>query len=256
MTVEKKSPMERQEPPSISEQKQFWEWLCMQWKELMTVNDWKDKRHDLIFEIVRALPLHQPRILDLGCGPGWYTERLSQLGETTGVDLSEEAIQMARTRFPGVNFIAGDLYELSLPDEHFDLVVSQEVFDHVVDQERFLQKVALVLKPGGYFILSCANRFVLERWSDFPRQPSGHIGKYSTSGEIRRLLGTRFKILRMRSIIPMGHGGVLRLVNSIKLNRLASVFVGSGRLERLKERAGFGYTWIVLAQKPGRSSLA
>jgi len=47
----------------------------------------------------------------------------------------------------------------------------------------------------------------------------------------------------------MGHRGILRIVNSPKLNALLAATTSRDFLERLKERAGFGYQIVVLAQK-------
>jgi hypothetical protein len=64
-----------------------------------------------------------------------------------------------------------------------------------------------------------------------------------------RLLEPRFRVRRTTSVIPIGHRGVLRLVNSYKLNRTLGLVVPPTRIERLKERAGLGYSIIALAQK-------
>ena len=92
--------------PSIGEQRRFWDWHWEHWQERRTVNAWKDKRHDTILTVLSSLPLGRPKLLDLGCGPGWYTEKLTRFGEVTGIDLSDEAISIARSRFPGINFVA------------------------------------------------------------------------------------------------------------------------------------------------------
>jgi 2-polyprenyl-3-methyl-5-hydroxy-6-metoxy-1,4-benzoquinol methylase len=237
--------------PTIDDQKQFWDWHWQHWQERKTINSWKDKRHEMVLTFLRSLALDHPRILDLGCGPGWYTERLAQFGQTTGVDLSKEAISVAKSRLPQITFLAGDLYELPLPTEHFDVVVSQEVIDHVPDQVAFLNRAASVLKPGGYLILSCANKFVMDRLGDgeFPLQPAAHISRYLDAKGLKRLLRPYFDILRLTTILPIGHRGILRLINSHKLNSVLGFVIPPRYLEAMKERAGLGYTLIVLAQK-------
>jgi hypothetical protein len=47
----------------------------------------------------------------------------------------------------------------------------------------------------------------------------------------------------------LGRRGVLRLVHSTKLNRAMGLLFSPERIEELKERAGFGWTQIALAQK-------
>src|SRR3989442_11595788 len=48
-----------------------------------------------LFRSVASLALERPKILDLGCGNGWFSQELSRFGLVTGVDLSAEAIAMA-----------------------------------------------------------------------------------------------------------------------------------------------------------------
>ena len=238
--------------PSIWEQRRFWDWHWEHWQERRTINDWKDKRHDTMLTMLSELRLDHSKLLDLGCGPGRYTEKLTRFGQVTGIDLSEQAINVARSRYPGITFVAGSLYELPLPREYFDVVVSQEVIDHVEDQVAFLERAAGALKPGGYLVLSCANRFVMDRLGEgeFPPQPPAHITRCRSAREWKRLLGRRFQVLRIRSILPVvGKRGLLRFANAGKVNAVVGALVGPERLTALKEWAGLGYTLIVLARR-------
>lgn len=237
--------------PSLEEQRRFWNWHWEHWKERKIINDWTLKRGDAILEILRSLSLDQPEILDFGCGKGWFTEKLALIGNATGIDLSEEAITMAKLRSPHVTFIAGNVYDFPLQAEKYDVVVSQEVLTHVENPTAYLGRSASLLKPGGYLILACANKFVMERLgnADWNIQPPEHISWYPSMKELKQLLGARFRILRSTTILPVGNGGILRLVNSYKFNRALELLIPGRLLEALKERAGFGYQLLVLAQK-------
>ena len=129
---------------------------------------------------------------------------------------------------------------------HYDVIVAQEVVAHVPDQARFVEILATALKPGGYLVISAANRIVMER-VDFGPDPREHIKRWLTLGELKRLVRPRLRVLRGRTIIPLGDRGLLRIVNSERLNRLVGWFVPRERLEAWKERAGLGYSVIVLA---------
>lgn len=63
-------------------------------------HDWASRRHAIIDRHVRWIASRLPqnaRILDLGCGPGFYTHRLAELGfSCTGVDFSPASIEYAR----------------------------------------------------------------------------------------------------------------------------------------------------------------
>ncbi len=251
--------------PPIERQRAFWNWHWKHWRERRTINEWKNARHNEVLACLRSLSLERPRILDIGCGPGWYTEGFAALGEVTGIDLSEEAIAMARSRFPSVTFLVGNVYDCPLPISHFDAVVSQEVVDHVPDPAGFLRRAADVLRPGGYLVLSCANKFVMDRLgaNELPAQPQDHVGLYMSARTLRRLLrAADFQVLRIWSILPVaGSRGVLRLTNSARLTGIVSRLVRPEAVTRLKERLGFGYTLITLARRreprvsPASSSL-
>jgi 2-polyprenyl-3-methyl-5-hydroxy-6-metoxy-1,4-benzoquinol methylase len=197
---------------------------------------------------LHSLQLDHPKILDVGCGVGWFTEQLADIGPATGIDLSEEAIRLARSRYSRASFLAGDVLEMPLPISEYDVVVSQEVIAHVPDQEKHLARAAQVLKPAGYLILTTPNRFVEER-SDWPRPAPGHIQRWLSRRALMRLVRLEFHVLKTTTVVPLGHRGVLRIVNSYKLNRLLTLVFGSDATTALKERGGLGWTRAVLAQK-------
>lgn len=68
-----------QQVPPIQEQQQFWDWHWQNLEERKVLNDWTERRAREIFRLIQGLHLERPRILDMGCGQGWFTERLSDL---------------------------------------------------------------------------------------------------------------------------------------------------------------------------------
>ncbi len=237
--------------PSIEDQRRFWDWHWQHWQERKALNEWTARRAETILTLLQSLQLDYPKLLDLGCGKGWFTGMLAQFGEATGIDLSEEAISMARSEYPDARFIAGNLYEAPLPLKYFDVVVSQEVIAHVEDQTRYVQRAAEVLKPGGHLIVTTGNKFVIQRLGDvhWNVQPPDHIARQLDMKALRQLLHPHFDVLQAKTIIPLGQRGILRLTNSYKLNAALSLLIPRRRLEILKERAGLGYHMIVLARK-------
>lgn len=229
---------------TIAEQRQFWD---QKWREERDLNEWRSKRGKTLLNLLHELSLDHPKILDIGCGTGWFCNELSQFGETTGVDLSEEAIKRAKHLYPDITFIAGNLFEIDLSIEKFDVVVSQEVIPHVGNQIGYLDSIANTLKPRGYLILSAANQFVMDRL-DWPH-PSGHVENYLSMKQLKRLLRFHFVVLRATTIIPLGNRGILRVINSCKVNKGLEVLIPKQYIEAAKGWAGFGYSIVVLAQK-------
>lgn len=237
--------------PSIDAQREFWNSHWQQAEERKILNSWTERRGQEILRTIEQLRIGRAKILDFGCGHGWFTERLANIGEAQGIDLSPEAIAMAKERRPDLTYLAGDIYDAELPEDYFDVVVSQEVISHVENQTEYIERAARVLKPAGYLVITTGNRFVIDRLGDvgWTAYPAEHIENELTRTDMRRLLAPKFRILSLRTIIPHGTRGILRLVNSYKLTALLSTFVGVEALNAAKERAGFGWQMVVLAQK-------
>jgi len=241
--------MQETELPTLELQKQHWKFWNFRPGHPYEDDYLKPlRRGDKILGYLRSLPLERPTILDMGCGMGWFANELARIGPTTGIDLCDDAIAQAKSKFPQVTYMAGNVFEMELPEQHFDVVVSQEVIAHVPDQEGYLERAARVLKPGGYLIVTTPNRFVHFR-NDWAPIPPGHIEKWLSRGALKRLLRPHFRVLRTTTAVPLGRGGILRLVQSTKVNWALGLLFSPERIEAFKEWAGFGWTQIVLAQK-------
>ena len=232
--------------PPLAEQREFWD---ERWTRQRYPKYFQTRRGETVLAILQTLRLTNPQILDFGCGPGWFTERLSHVGRAVGIDFSPAAIAFAQATYPSIPFIAGNVYESTFPDDHFDVVVSQEVVAHVEDPPAYLDIIARILKPNGYLIITSANRLVMQRWDHGGPDPDAHLKLYPSRRQFKQILQRRFRVLWTTSIMPVGDRGFLRLVNSYKLNKALGWVIPERYLERLKEWAGLGYTLIALAQK-------
>lgn len=233
---------------SEARQKSFWNRWNRDARSPLSINAWTRHRADAILAALRSLSLVQPKILDFGCGTGWFTEELAAFGPTTGVDLADEVIAEARARSPHIAFVAGDVYAIPAHEETFDVVVSQDVVAHVPDQRRYIDRAAALLKPAGFLIITSTNKFVVKRLG-LPPQPAEHLENWLYMRDLLKLLKPSFRILSRRTVTPLGHRGILRLVNAPRLNRLASSMSSPEAVTALKERIGLGYSMLVLAQK-------
>ncbi|GHH66698.1 class I SAM-dependent methyltransferase [Promicromonospora soli] len=92
------------------------------------------------------------RALDVGCGPGAVTERLSRrLGPdaVVAVDPSEPFVEAARGRCPGVDVRQGVAEALPFDDDTVDLALAQLVVHFMTDPVAGLREMARVARPGG-----------------------------------------------------------------------------------------------------------
>lgn len=208
-----------------------------------------ERRGTTILQLVRSLTWEpRPKILEIGCGHGWFAKKLASVGDVTGIDLSEKAIEEATTNVPEVRFFASNIMDLSNVRK-YDAVVTLETFAHVPNQKGFVEVVADMLNPRGWLFMTTQNRSVYYRRSDIRNPARGQLRHWVTRGELRRLLSPRFRVVNMFTIQPSGDSGFLGLINSQNLNIVLSRVASPASLQKVKERCGFGQTIVVAAQK-------
>lgn len=99
-----------------------------------------------------------PIILDMGCGEGTRLNKLVTKNQKGfGIDISSKAIEIAKRKYPQLNFEVGDLEGLPFENEKFDLVYSAFVFEHLDNPGKVIEEGIRVLKPGGKFLIVAPN---------------------------------------------------------------------------------------------------
>lgn len=111
-------------------------------------------------ELVTKLPqCSVERILDLGCGTGFFTPLLRQRypqAELVNLDLAQGMLKFARERrFDGnAAWLCADAEALPLADSSVDLIFSTLVIQWCEDTSRLFKEIARVLRPGGQFVVA------------------------------------------------------------------------------------------------------
>lgn len=209
----------------------------------------------LVEDFVAGLGRRDLEIIDIGCGTGWMSERLLPFGRVLGIDITAATIEQATARVPQVRFLCADVHDADLPLARFDVAVCLEVLAHVSEQPAFVRRLAALLRPGGCLILATQNRPVLERWSAVSSPDRHQIRHWVDRGELRTLLEPCFEQVRIRSIVPVGDRGLLRLVNSPRLNAALARVLDPARIERVKERCMLGHSLVATATRRGGSGV-
>lgn len=119
--------------------------------------------HDLISQIAPHITASNPRIYDLGCGPGNSTQALQDAfpnAKITGMDSSPDMLENARVAVPNVEFVQGDLAAFE-PDETPDLLFSNAVFHWLRRPTRIptLLRLFQSLKPGGVIAIQVPDNY-------------------------------------------------------------------------------------------------
>ncbi|MEU4226638.1 class I SAM-dependent methyltransferase [Nonomuraea sp. NPDC026600] len=96
-------------------------------------------------------------VAELGCGPGWVTAHLRDLGlDAFGVDLSPVMIDLARQAYPDLRFEVGSMDALDLTGGTLGGVVSWYSVIHTPpeDLRPYFAEFRRVLAPGGHLLLA------------------------------------------------------------------------------------------------------
>jgi SAM-dependent methyltransferase len=103
-------------------------------------------------------PVQGLRVVDLGCGFGWFCRWAREAGAASvlGLDLSERMLARARaeTSDAAITYRRADLDALDLPDAAFEFAYSSLALHYVEDLGRLITTVHRALVPGGRFVFS------------------------------------------------------------------------------------------------------
>lgn len=114
---------------------------------------WFVGRHNLVQTFLREKYGHRSdlRILDIGCGTGAMSKKLTEHGSVVSADFSPLALDFSRRR--GITELcAADAMRLPFRDRSFDVIVALDILEHLSDDQAALSEFQRVLKPGGRVI--------------------------------------------------------------------------------------------------------
>lgn len=182
---------------------------------------------EIEYRLVVGLLAPRPgeRILDVGCGTGWFTRRLAQINRlrVTGVDIDIKALDFARQHDHLASYVKADALHLPFDDGTFDGVMSITALCFVPDWPHALSEIIRVSRSR--FVVGLLNRNSV-LWMKKGRE--GGTGAYRgahwhTPREILRALKT-FPVtgVSLRTAVLMPSGSVVaRCVESIAGDKTA-----------------------------------
>ncbi len=147
---------------------------------------------ELITEASKRIVPHAKNLLDVGCGAGNYSlKMLTKIPnlQCTLVDLSKPMLDKAFERVSqqtssNVNVLQGDIREVVLNENYFDIILAGAVLHHLRDDEDWettFKKLFTLLKPGGCLMISdlitqdtpLLTHYTWERYGDYLEGLSG-----------------------------------------------------------------------------------
>ena len=108
-------------------------------------------------EMKKVLPKTYSKVLEIGCGHGFFRDNLNTEHEYWGVELDADAAQAAHGRLDKVLTGVYDSVQQDLPDAYFDLVICNDVIEHMDDYEKFLREIQTKLTKNANLVVSLPN---------------------------------------------------------------------------------------------------
>jgi 2-polyprenyl-3-methyl-5-hydroxy-6-metoxy-1,4-benzoquinol methylase len=189
------------------------------WEELpegLLPSDFALRRAFLLAHVVGG-----ERVLDVGCGEGFFASELTRAGTSViGIDVAEEPLRRARLRDPALELLRVEPDRpWPLADASFDAVWAGEVIEHVLDTAAWLSEVRRVLRSGGTLLVSTPAHGALNRlqmglsaraFADHMDPLSDHIRFYTRASLSALIASFGFEQLDVRS--AGGPRGLRRLL--------------------------------------------
>lgn len=187
-------------------------------------------------EMLDFVPDGVKSVLEIGCGTGAFGALVKQHRgcRYTGVELMEEAAELARSRLDEV--IVANIEQTSLPfsSASFDCLVCNDVLEHLVDPWKSLSELTKYLQPGGYVVISIPNvrssevvknLIVRKRWEyqDEGVLDRTHLRFFTKSSVFTLVESAGFKVLQLRGINPIKYAWRLKLLNILLFGALSDM---------------------------------
>jgi SAM-dependent methyltransferase len=192
------------------------------------------------------------RLLDVGCGLGFFVRAVGRLGgwEAWGCEISPAAVRYAREKLGLSNVLCGRLEDAPLATRSFDVITLWDVIEHLSAPDPLLRRCAELLADDGFLFLHTPNARValakarLLRW--LRGSPPGasylaardHVHLYSEAGLCRLLARNGLGRVRFAHLPP---------IQSVAGSRSA--------LQRLAKNAWFGGARALAAASAGQLNL-
>ncbi|NJL00823.1 MAG: class I SAM-dependent methyltransferase [Spirulinaceae cyanobacterium RM2_2_10] len=172
----------------------------------------------------RFVPIADRSIFEIGCGDGNFLATLKARGwQVDGLEYHANTVDFVKARH-NITVLAGDLLQIPLAPASLQVVGSYHVFEHLYHPTQWLQKVRLLLPPGGILHLQLPNfggidaRLTQSVWEGlvFPQ----HVYFYSPKTLEKLLIREGFKPLSTVTYDPW-HSPTFTFISYLNLLKSA-----------------------------------
>lgn len=140
------------------DKKLYYDSIAPEFDSMMNHYDTK-KRVSVVFDELLPESLVGKRVLDAGCGTGWFSARAVERGAVvTSMDVGERLLHEVSKKCASTR-IAGSVLQMPFADATFDVVISSEVIEHTPRPLEAIAEMARVVKKQGVLIITTPNAF-------------------------------------------------------------------------------------------------
>jgi SAM-dependent methyltransferase len=169
-------------------------------------------------------------ILEVGCAMGILlnniADRLS-INRRTGIDISNENINLAKNLYPGCNFISGTLedYLKIVPAEvetsRFDLVILSDIIEHLPDDLTFMKSVSEI---SSFVLLNLPlEKCFRNRNRKYgENDSSGHLRSYDEKMAVHLVKQAGFEVVNSITAVPISDKLFFKMYKGKRILRLSS----------------------------------
>ncbi|MBN2434896.1 MAG: class I SAM-dependent methyltransferase [Spirochaetes bacterium] len=113
----------------------------------------------------------KPRLLDYGCGEGFWLKRISPFTMPYGTETSKYAVEVTKTKVKHAEIKQVEGENIPFDNDFFDIITCWDVIEHLENPEKFVSEIFRVLRSKGIVIISTPN---LSSWGRTIRKKNWH----------------------------------------------------------------------------------
>jgi SAM-dependent methyltransferase len=163
---------------------------------------------DTVAQLARYVPLDGASVLDVGGGPGYFTDELRKAGALPVCVDCDAGEMMARDGSPPDGAVLGSALALPLRDGAVDVCFSSNVLEHVPSPWTMAAEMVRVTRPGGTVYLSFTSWY--SPWGGHETSPWHYLGGPAAARRYRRRHGRGPKNVYGESLFPVTVAAALR----------------------------------------------
>jgi SAM-dependent methyltransferase len=139
---------------------------------------WYRGKQAFVQEFCRRLGVRPGgRVLDLGCGTGTLFEFLEGWGDVTGLELSADALILAKAH-SDVPLVRASIDAIPFRKHSYKFIAVFDCLEHLIDDRKAMTQVLDLLTPGGWVAVSVPAFRFLTSWRDYQLR---HMRRYSAN---------------------------------------------------------------------------